>query len=299
MGWPATTQLMLLFMAVAVVAALCGFLAAAVVHGRKRSRKRAFLVGVLCGFLAGRIVGGRRPGAKILKAIGTTSRRSWLTTTTAAVSVLAVLAALIGLGTPMAAAAPKCNDIEIVFARGTTEPAGLGAVGKALVYTLRSMMPGQSIGAYAVKYPASWDFTQVATGANDASKRIQSIAATCPDTKIVLGGYSQGAAVIDVVTTSPIAGLGYTEPLPAAVVPHIAAVAVFGNPSARLGQPLTALSPDFGPRTADLCNTNDPICSSGKDLEAHSRYPQSGLVKLAAQWITKQVEQRHRSAVNS
>ena len=198
MGSPATTQLMLLFMAVAVVAALCGFLAAAVVHGRKRPRKRAFLVGVLCGLLAGRIVGGRRPGAKILKAIGTTSRRSWLTTTTAAVSVLAVLAALIGLGTPMAAAAPKCNDIEIVFARGTTEPAGLGAVGKALVYTLRPMMPGQSIGAYAVKYPASWDFTQVATGANDASKRIQSIAATCPASKIVLGGYSQGAAVIDV-----------------------------------------------------------------------------------------------------
>ena len=79
MGSPATTQLMLLFMAVAVVAALCGFLAAAVVHGRQRPRKRAFLVGVLCGLLAGRIVGGRRPGAKILKAIGTTTQsQQWL-----------------------------------------------------------------------------------------------------------------------------------------------------------------------------------------------------------------------------
>ena len=299
MGSPATTQLMLLFLAVAVVAALCGFLASAVLYGRKVRMKRAFLAGVVCGLLAGRIGGGRRRSEKMFKTIGTTTRRRWPTTTAAALSVFAVLASPLGPGTPMAAAAPRCNDVEIVFARGTTEPAGLGAVGKALVYALRPMLAGRSIGAYAVKYPASWDFTQVATGANDASKRIQSIAASCPDSDIVLGGYSQGAAVIDVVTTSPIAALGYTEPLPAAVVPHIAAVTVFGNPSARLRRPLTALSPDFGPRTADLCNTNDPICSSGTDLEAHSRYPQSGLVTLAAQWITKQVKQRHRSAANS
>lgn len=231
-------------------------------------------------------------------AIGTTTSRRWQRTTAAALSILAVLAALTGLGAPTAAAAPKCSDIEIVFARGTDEPAGLGKVGKALVDTLRPMVKDQSISTYAVKYPASWDFSQVATGANDASKRIQTIAATCPETKIVLGGYSQGAAVMDVVTTSPIAGLGYTEPLPASVVPHVAAVAVFGNPSARLGRPLTNLSPDFGARTADLCNTNDPICSRGRDLEAHSSYPQSGLVKLAAEWITKHVEQGQSSAKN-
>ncbi|MCV7151349.1 cutinase family protein [Mycobacterium pyrenivorans] len=205
---------------------------------------------------------------------------------------MAAVAALTSVPVPTASAAPRCNDIEIVFARGTDEPAGLGRVGKALVDTLRPMVKGQSVGAYAVNYPASWDFLQVAAGANDASKRVQSIAATCPDTKIVLGGYSQGAAVVDVVTTSPVAALAYTAPLPAAVVPHVAAVAVFGNPSARLGRPLTTLSPDFGARTADLCNTNDPVCSRGDDFDAHVRYPQSGLVKLAAQWITKHVQPR-------
>ena len=210
----------------------------------------------------------------------------------AASAMLAVVAALAGVPAPTASAAPKCNDIEIVFARGTDEPAGLGAVGRALVDTLRPMVKGQSVGAYAVNYPASWDFLQVAAGANDASRRVQSLAATCPDTKIVLGGYSQGAAVVDVVTTSPVAALGYTAPLPAAVVPHVAAVAVFGNPSARLGRPLTTLSPDFGARTADLCNTNDPVCSRGDDFDAHVRYPQSGLVKLAAQWITRHVQPR-------
>ena len=210
----------------------------------------------------------------------------------AALSAFTVLFAGSAVGTPTASAAPRCSDIELVFARGTDEPPGLGVVGKSLFDSLKPMVRGKSIGTYAVKYPATWDFAQVAVGANDASRRIQTIAAACPDTKIVLGGYSQGAAVIDVVTTAPIAGLGYTAPLPRSVVPHVAAVAVFGNPSARIGRPLTLLSPDFGSRTADLCNTNDPVCSRGTDFGAHVRYPQSGLVKLAAQWITKHVEQR-------
>ncbi|MGA5543316.1 cutinase family protein [Mycobacterium sp. NPDC051198] len=191
---------------------------------------------------------------------------------------------------PSASAAPDCPDIEVVFARGTDEPAGIGNVGKAFVDTLRPMVKGSSIGTYAVQYPASWDFMKAAAGATDMSKRVQATAARCPKTKIVMGGYSQGAAVVDVVATSPIAGLGYSAPLPAAVVPRIASVVVFGNPSARLGQPLTRMSPDFGARTADLCNTNDPICSLGRDWNAHITYPKSGLIKLAAQWVTRHVQ---------
>lgn len=188
-----------------------------------------------------------------------------------------------------ASAAPECSDVEVVFARGTDEPAGIGAVGKNLVDTLKPMLKGSTITTYAVDYPASYDFLEVAAGATDMSKHVQATAASCPDTKIVLGGYSQGAAVVDVVATSPIAGLGYTAPLPRAVVPHVAAVVVFGNPSARLGQPLTRMSPDFGARTADLCNKADPICSLGKDWNSHLTYQKSGLVKTAAQWIAKHV----------
>ncbi|MCV7204496.1 cutinase family protein [Mycolicibacterium peregrinum] len=191
---------------------------------------------------------------------------------------------------PSASAAPDCPDIEVVFARGTDEPAGIGNVGKAFVDTLRPMVKGSTIGTYAVQYPASWDFMKAAAGATDMSKRVQATAARCPKTKIVMGGYSQGAAVVDVVATSPIAGLGYSAPLPAAVVPRVASVVVFGNPSARLGQPLTRMSPDFGARTADLCNTNDPICSLGRDWNAHITYPKSGLIKLAAQWVTRHVQ---------
>lgn len=211
-------------------------------------------------------------------------------------AMLAALALGSVLGAPTASAAAKCSDIEVIFARGTDEPPGIGVVGTALVDALRPMVKGRSIGTYAVKYPASWDFLQVAAGATDASRRAQYTAVKCPKTDIVLGGYSQGAAVIDVVATSPIAGLGYTAPLPAAVAPRIKAVTVFGNPGARIGQPLTQMSPVFGSRTADLCNTNDPVCSLGRDFDAHVKYPQSGLVKLAAKWVTAHVAKQTDSA---
>lgn len=206
------------------------------------------------------------------------------------IAAAGAVAAVCPLAAPLSSAAPDCPDIEVVFARGTDEPAGIGNVGKAFVDTLRPMVKGSSIGTYAVQYPASWDFMKAAAGATDMSKRVQATAARCPKTKIVMGGYSQGAAVVDVVATSPVGGLGYTAPLPAAVVPRVASVVVFGNPSARLGQPLTRMSPDFGARTADLCNTNDPICSLGQDWNAHITYPRSGLIKLAAQWVTRHVK---------
>nr|WP_234793369.1 cutinase family protein [Mycolicibacterium porcinum] len=203
---------------------------------------------------------------------------------------MAAAAAVGTIGTPVSRAAPDCPDIEVIFARGTDEPAGIGNVGKAFVDTLKPMVKGSTVGTYAVQYPASWDFWKAAAGATDMSKRVQATAERCPKTKIVMGGYSQGAAVVDVVATSPVGGLGYSAPLPAAVVPRVASVVVFGNPSARLGQPLTRMSPDFGARTADLCNTNDPICSLGQDWNAHITYPKSGLIKLAAQWVTRHVQ---------
>jgi cutinase len=166
---------------------------------------------------------------------------------------------------PSASAAP-CPDVEVVFARATTEPPGVGQVGQSFVDSLRSQVPPKSIGVYAVNYPASEDFsTSASTGANDASAHVQSTAANCPNTRMVLGGYSQGAMVIDLITAIPVSFAGFTPaPMPPEVADHVAAVAVFGNPLDRyVGQPLNAVSPEFGPKTIDLCAPGDPICSPG------------------------------------
>lgn len=184
------------------------------------------------------------------------------------------------------AIAQECPAVEIVFARGTTEAPGIGRVGQAFVDAVRSRIGDRSLGVYAVNYPASFDFLAAAGGANDASAHIQQTAISCPATRMVLGGFSQGAAVIDVITSVPIPVIGFTDPMPDYVPNHVAAVAVFGNPAAKAGLPLTA-NLLYGTRAIDLCNSGDPVCSDGSDITAHSAYPESGLTGRAADFVAR------------
>jgi cutinase len=70
------------------------------------------------------------------------------------------------IGIPSASAAP-CPDVEVVFARGTFEPPGIGATGEAFVDSLRSQVGGKSVDVYPVNYPASLDFATAADGVVD------------------------------------------------------------------------------------------------------------------------------------
>ena len=201
----------------------------------------------------------------------------------AAAAALSALAALAPLAPPPAVAA-GCNDVEVVFARGTTEDPGIGRVGQAFVEDLRSRVGTRSVGVYPVNYPASYDFLAAADGANDASAHIQSVAANCPATRLVLGGYSQGAAIVDVLASVPFPVIGFTNPLPVDVTNRVAALAVFGNPAAKIGLPLTS-SPFYGSKAIDLCNAGDPVCSSGDNVPAHRNYGPDGQTARAAAFV--------------
>jgi cutinase len=178
----------------------------------------------------------------------------------------------------------SCPDVQVVFARGTGEPPGAGRVGDAFTHSLRALVNGRSVAVYGVQYPASYDFMRAIDGVDDAAAFMQNTAQACPQTQMVLGGYSQGAAVVDVLAATDRPILGFTSPLPDAIADHIAAVVVFGNPSNRIGEPLTALSPLYGSRAIDLCNGPDPVCSDGNDVGAHSLYEEAGIVAQAAQF---------------
>ncbi|WP_415794433.1 cutinase family protein, partial [Mycolicibacterium frederiksbergense] len=65
---------------------------------------------------------------------------------------------MLATGSAPGASAEPCPDAEVVFARGSDEPPGLGATGQAFVDTLRAQSPGKSIGVYPVNYPATGDF---------------------------------------------------------------------------------------------------------------------------------------------
>jgi cutinase len=189
--------------------------------------------------------------------------------------------------TTFTAAAGPCPDVEVVFARGSDDPPGAGVIGQAFVDSLRSHVCGKSLGLYAVDYPATNRSNELGSsasaGAANASAHVEYMAANCTDTKMVLGGYSLGAAVIDLITGAGAPPQGFVPaPMPAEVAHHVAAVAVFGNPWAKSGTPLSATSPLYGGKAIDLCNPGDPICSNGGDSSAHVGYAQNGMVNQAA-----------------
>jgi cutinase len=193
---------------------------------------------------------------------------------------------------PAVAPASSCPDIEVIFARGTDDTSGLGTSGTAFVNALRPLVGGRTLTAYAVNYPASYDFLAAADGAYDATSRITMMSQQCPSTKLVLGGYSQGAAVVDMLAGVPplgnkIGDVGSAPPLPSSLLPNIAAVAVFGNPATKFSNPIT--SSVFGGKAIDLCKDGDPICSGGRNPFAHNDYVSAGMVQQAANFVAGRV----------
>ena len=214
------------------------------------------------------------------------------------------LVALIGpqaAGLAAAAEDSSCSDVEVVFARGTFEAPGVGATGQAFVDALNARLNGKTVEVYGVNYPASLDFQAATNGIADAANKIEAIAAQCANTRIVLGGYSQGAAVAGYTTTDTVpAGIalpdGVAGTLPPEVASHVAAVVLFGTPSdgflnlvARDAPPI-AIGHLFAAKTIELCNPGDPICfPDGRDRAAHSAYKSNGSADQAADFAARAI----------
>ena len=209
---------------------------------------------------------------------------AFLATAVAAVSAL--------LGAPVVpAGADPCPDVEVVFARGTAEPPGVGRVGQNFVDTLRPHLGARTLDVYPVNYPATTDFPTALDGVTDAGAHVEHMAAACPRTRMVLGGYSQGAAVIGFVTANAVPEGAQVaqavQPMPPGVAGHVAAVALFGKPSARfmsiINEPPVTIGPLYAAKTIDLCIPGDAVCAGGDiDPTAHRSYVEAGMVDQAA-----------------
>lgn len=177
-----------------------------------------------------------------------------------------------------AAHADPCPAVEVAFARGTGQPPGVGTVGQAFIDSLRSQIPGRSVGVYAVNYPATQAFAASAQeGADDLVAHVHDMIGRCPDTRLVLGGFSQGAGVVDLAAPA----------MPPQAAEHVAAIALFGNPTSPLARTLSGaafapIGPPYSAKTTDVCAQGDPTCSGGGNIMAHSSYVQSGLTAQAA-----------------
>ncbi|MGV0698016.1 cutinase family protein [Mycolicibacter sinensis] len=191
------------------------------------------------------------------------------------------------------AAAFGCPEVEVVFARGTAEPPGVGWMGQQFIDALRWRLGGRSVGVHPVDFPAVPEFGPTVAGVADAAGHITDMAAGCPDTALVLGGYSRGAALIGYLTEPAPAADGFPPPPGPEAADRVAAVALLGRPSTEflhsLGAPPLTVGPGYAAKTIELCAPGDPVCSAGADGAAHAAYATNGMTALAADFAVQRL----------
>jgi hypothetical protein len=209
-------------------------------------------------------------------------------------------AAVLTAGT---AAAQQCPDVHWIGAAGSGERGaeatlndGMGrVVYSSLVDFQRSLQSdGRTLTAEAVDYPAvpvpvddsimGWAgfMHSVDTGAEALGQQYQSFVAACPNSKVVLAGYSQGAMVVH----RNLAALADSPNLAAVLLvadgdrrpedPTVDLGSVSTVPGAGKGVaqdwPILAhapapLPPMVASRTVDVCNLGDAVCDYDPDAE--------------------------------
>jgi len=182
-------------------------------------------------------------------------------------------------GQAPAGAAPRCADVHVLFARGTVETAPpLGLTGIAFTNAVRGRLPGKSVRVEAVRYAASANFSNKLAfahsfirGVESAQRRMRSIAAACPDTDIVLGGYSQGAALAQYAVSAQVQ------------VPER-----YQRYRSYVPRPLAA----YRGKTVRYCIQGDTICNGarlGGPNALHLLYSVNGMADQGARYVARRV----------
>lgn len=147
-------------------------------------------------------------------------------------------------------------------------------------------MGDKSFSVYPVNYPATDQWSTGVDGIRDAGAHVTKTAADCPDTKMVLGGYSQGAAVMGFVTSAAIPDgvdpATVPKPLQPEVAEKVAAVVLYGTPHIRamnfLGEPPVVIGQQYQGKTLKVCAPEDFVCSDGMNFAVHTSAGYDGLI---------------------
>jgi cutinase len=175
---------------------------------------------------------------------------------------------------PMASAA-ECSDVEVVVARGTNEPGGLGLiVGDPVFDAIQDRLAGGNVTSHAVDYPASLNPNSPAEGNRALVDHVTAQAQECAGQRFVLVGYSQGANVVGnslgTSSENALVGAPVVATIPAEIQPQVAAVLVFGYPLRKQGG---GIEGELADRTLDVCANGDVICDpDGASVIAHLSY---------------------------
>jgi cutinase len=225
------------------------------------------------------------------------------------------VAGLAGLSAGTASAAPACGDYHFIGAAGSgqrdgaglTTNGGMGGVMYQSYLQLRDELAasGRTITAEAIQYPAApvpleggiggWMgfMDSVKDGTDAAAEQFEAFTAQCPNTKVVLAGYSQGAMVIhrnleDLADDPHVAAAllvadGDRLPVDTTINMGSTAFQTAGVPNAGKGvaqehsflasAPTSKLPPAIGARTVSVCDLGDPVCDYDPDTTTDALSP--------------------------
>ncbi|PKS11354.1 hypothetical protein jhhlp_003116 [Lomentospora prolificans] len=190
----------------------------------------------------------------------------------------------------------NCPAIHIFGARETTVPPGMGTAGP-IVQSIIQAHPGAT--SEAIDYPACGGQgncggvqygDSVKAGTAAAAKAINDFNARCPDTQLVLIGYSQGGQIFDNAFCGggdSNSGISDTSiPISEAAQEMVKAAIFCGDPRHIAGLAYavgTCQASGFAPRPAGFvcphedkvqlyCDSTDPYCCNGNDANSHQQY---------------------------
>ncbi|KAK3343151.1 cutinase-domain-containing protein [Neurospora tetraspora] len=214
----------------------------------------------------------------------------------AAYLLLLARSALVGASPIELEERQSCPSIHVFGARETTVSPGFGTAG-VVVNLILQAYPGAT--SEAITYPACGGQSSCGgiqygdsarQGTNAVATAVNNLNARCPNTQIVLVGYSQGGQIMDnAVCGGPDTGSGITSSTPginASALNQVKAVIMMGNPRYRAGLSYnvgTCTAYGFASRPAgytcasasklqNYCDSPDPYCCTGSDQATHQGY---------------------------
>ncbi|VDC06426.1 unnamed protein product [Peniophora sp. CBMAI 1063] len=189
-----------------------------------------------------------------------------------------------------------CPQLHIFGARETTAPPGFGTAGP-VVQSIMNAFPGST--SEVINYPACGGqascggvsyANSVIQGIQAVTNQVNSFNAQCPNTHLVLVGYSQGGQIFDdAYCGGGDLNEGFTNtaiPISAAAQKKIAAAIFMGDPRHIPGLSFnvgTCQASGFAPRPAGFqcpfaaniqsyCDAPDPFCCNGNNPAVHQGY---------------------------
>ncbi|EKD21173.1 uncharacterized protein L3040_000788 [Drepanopeziza brunnea f. sp. 'multigermtubi'] len=163
----------------------------------------------------------------------------------------------------LAAGAP-CKAMTVVFARGTTETGNVGTLSGPPYFKALMKMTGGDMAVQGVEYPADIPGFLAGGDAKGSQKMAQLVMqamTTCPDTKVVMAGYSQGGQLVHNAAAM----------LPPDMAAMVSSAVIFGDPMN--GKPVQGVS---AAQTKVICHNGDLICAGTSTiLQPHLTYSQN------------------------